>query len=135
MKNAKCNKTLYLLLNLLLVVIVIASGIILRNVNEYYRKMFEMPTGTFILYYAIPIVVSILLFVKLSMQRAIPVSFSKIVNILTTLVFVAGIAVFYIDFVRFGFFIFIAEHPEIVLVFCVQICSLVYDFLPRKTEC
>jgi len=70
------------------------------------------------------VITSILLFAKISLQREVPVRFSRIVNLAATVAFAIGAAVFYRVF---SILSFVSASPAMALILCLQLCSLAYD--------
>jgi len=134
MKNIKNKKTLYAVVSVTLVLYVIASDVARDFLRVLYSRTFQTPVLTFVLAILTPIVVSILIFAKVLLQKNIPVQFSKIINISVTILFVVGVALFYNALVLFGLLHIIVTYPMATFIFCLQLCSLAYDLLPNRNK-
>ena len=95
MKDAKNKKTLYAVVSYALVIIPIVLDMARAYFKVYYSRNFQLPIFTFILAILTPIVVSILVFTKISLQKKVPVQFSEIINIAATVVFAVCAVLFY----------------------------------------
>ena len=131
MKNEKKRKTLYAVISFATVIYFIASDITLAFLKIYYSRNYEFPTFKLVLSILTPIVVSIMIFIKILLQKDLSVQFSRHINIIVTIVFAIGAVVFYKPF-HLLYFIF--TYPVLIFVFCLQLCSLAYDLLSKRNS-
>jgi len=98
----------------------------LRHVRVYYARdpKAVLLSALFSIAILSPVITSILLFAKISLQREVPVRFSRIVNLAATVAFAIGAAVFYRVF---SILSFVSASPAMALILCLQLCSLAYD--------
>ena len=128
-KNKKSVFTLYVISCLLTVLITIGSDVVQVKTQIIYSRNFEIPILSFAMVILAPIVISFILFVKINLQRRIPVWHSRIINTISTVIFCFGIDVVYQPL---NFMTFIFDYPATVLVLCLHLCSLVYDFTKNR---
>ena len=127
------NKMLYVMVNFMLVICIIASDVAQNYFSGYNTTALEFPSFRFLLSIITPIVVSILLFVKIFTQKSVPLQFSKIVNTVALIFFVAGIMVcHYFLYMPYTLMQLLEYFPATVLVFCIQLCCLIYDLFFRR---
>ncbi len=126
MKNNKnYSMTFYAVINIAAIGLTILMDMVLRA-----YKQFAFPSMlTHALYISIPIVVSILSYIKIIMQNKTPVWFSRLINILVIVLFTVAIIVFYQPL---GLGWFISTYILTTFVFYLQLCSLAYDVFFRK---
>ena len=123
MKN---RKAIYSVLSFAAVIVPIALDSALRRVRVYYARdpKAVLLSALFSIAILSPVITSILLFAKISLQREVPVRFSRIVNLAATVAFAIGAAVFYRVF---SILSFVSASPAMALILCLQLCSLAYD--------
>lgn len=126
MKNNKnYSMIFYAVINIVAIGLTILMDIVL---GAY--KQFAFPSMlTYALYISIPIVVSILSYIKIIMQNKTPVWFSRLINIIVIILFVIAINIF---FHPLGLSWFISTYILTTFVFYLQLCSLTYDVFFRK---
>lgn len=125
----KKRHTLYTVLSFAAVVVPVALDLAMNYLRLYYGMYFKVPVLVFIIVILSPIITSILLFAKIILQKDIPVRFSRLINVAATVVFLVGAAIFY----RYPSILSsIATYPALALIFCLQLCCLVYDILGKR---
>lgn len=142
MKTLKSEMALYAVISFVAVAFVIAM-----DVTFYAYKNFHFfPKLAITLYVVTPIFVAILSYIKILMQKRMPLRFSRITNIAVVLLLLIGMIVLYplfLNLILFGTMAFIPPMGLLALVtrnimttffFCLQVCALVYDFFFRKKE-
>lgn len=103
-----------------------------RELREFYAKSFEAPVGVFYLSILVPVAVSLLFFVKILFQKRMCSRGSRTLNILAAGLLAGGVIVQYHSF---GPLFLVVNKPDLSIVICLQICSLVYDrYLIRNRD-
>jgi hypothetical protein len=110
-------------------IIYIILNLAQNSLQTFYSKNYELPLFSFVLSVVIPIIVSVLFYIKILLQKTMVTSFSKNLNILVTILLIAGIIIFYDTFT---ILYFVTTYPMLTFVFCLQLCSLTYDLFLRK---
>lgn len=126
MKNNKnYSMIVYAVINIVAIGLTILMDVVLKA-----YKQFAFPSMlTYALYISIPIVVSILSYIRIIMQNKTPVWFSRLTNIIVIVLFVIAINVFYHPL---GLAWFISTYILTTFVFYLQLYSLAYDVFFRK---
>lgn len=123
MENKTCNK-IYYFVSIFAPVIYMTFDRIQKFLQISYSRNYEMPVYVFFLSILIPVVGSLLFFVKIFFQKKMGSNISKNLNILVTALLIAGIIVFYNPF---NFWFFVTNNALLIFIICLQICSFVYD--------
>lgn len=95
-----------------------------RELREFYARSFDAPVAVFYLSIVAPIAVSILFFVKILFQKRMCSRVSRTLNILAAGLLAGGAVV---QYHAFGPLFLAMTKPDMSIVICLQICSLVYD--------
>lgn len=102
-----------------------------NSLQTLYSQNYEFPLSVFILDLLIPISVSILFFYKIILQKKIITRFSVILNILVTILLIAGMIWFY----KISNLLFwVSSDPMLTFICCLQLCSLAYDIILQRAE-
>ena len=129
MKNRKKGSVLYFV-SVFVPIIYLVLDIAQTYMKAWYSKNFEYPLILFILNIFTPVIVSVLFFVKISLQKKMLSKCSRILNIVVTILLIAGILLFYNPF---NLLYLVMRSPMLAFVFCLQICSLIYDIAAKET--
>ena len=83
------------------------------------------------IFYAVPIAVSILLYIKILMQRKMPVWYSRLINAIVIILFIIVVPAFYHPL---SWTWFVSTYILTAIVFYLQLCSFTYDIFFRKNN-
>lgn len=126
----KKNRMFYYMCSFAPIIYVILKTV--RNsLQTLYSQNYEFPLSVFILDLLIPISVSILFFYKIILQKKIITKSSVILNILVTILLIAGMIWFY----KISNLLFwVSSDPMLAFICCLQLCSLAYDIILQRAE-
>ena len=85
----------------------------------------------YVLSIAVPIAVSILLYIKILMQRKMPVWYSRLINAIVIILFIIVVPAFYHPL---SWTWFVSTYILTAIVFYLQLCSFTYDIFFRKNN-
>lgn len=126
MKN---NKNYLMIIYAIVHILAIALTVIMDIILRAYRQFAFPAMLTYHLYMSVPILISILSFIKIMMQSKISAWFSGLSNIIIIVLFVIVIKFVYRPL---GMVSFISTYNLTAFVFYLQLCSLAYDIFFRK---
>jgi hypothetical protein len=129
MKIKKYHQLLYFISSFTPIIYVILN-IIQNSLQSSYSKNFELPLYIFFLNVLTPMIVSVLFFIKIFLQKEMFSRLSRNLNILVTVLLIMGIILFYNIF---DLLHFVSVNPMLTFMFCLQLCSLCYDLFLKKT--
>lgn len=98
-----------------------------KELRAFYARSFDTPVGVFYLSILAPILVSILLFVKIRLQKRMCSRLGRNLNIFAAVLLVGGAIAQYRAFGPLVLFVSM-NKPDLSIVICLQVCSLVYDW-------
>lgn len=127
MKN---NRIFYYMCSFAPIIYVILNTV--RNsLQTLYSQNYGFPLSVFVLDLLIPVSVSILFFYKIILQKKMMTKSSVILNIVVTMLLIAGMILFNkISNLLF----FISSNPMLAFICCLQLCSLAYDIILQRAE-
>ena len=125
---------LYAVLSFAAVICLIA----LYRAQSYFKMLnsttYQYVTITFLLSILTPILVSILFFIKILLQQSISVPFSRVINMVATILFVIG-APFLLKASSYNLWYllhFVLDYPMYTFIFYLQLCSFGYDLFSKR---
>ena len=130
MKSNKREKIRYAIVSFATVVIPVMADALRDYIDVMYSRSFMFPLGRFMLAIFVPAVLAVLIFIKVMIQRNMPVRFSRLINVATVGVFILGIVFFYKPV---GLLQTILVYPITMLIACFQLCSLAYDLFFQRS--
>lgn len=110
-------------------IVVVALTILLDMLQIAYRKHTSWAIVMNVLYLSITIVVPVLSYVKIVLQRKVSIKFSRIFNTIITILFIFAINIIYHPL---SFAWFMSTFTLTTVIFYLQLCSVIYDIIFRK---
>lgn len=122
MKSKNDYKLVYPIINLAIIFFIIAMDVI----HILYKQSYFCPKLTAVSYMITPIFVSILTYVKISIQVKAVVPCSWIIDTICIIFFLVAFLFFY---KTLSLFAFITSYPLTTFIFCLYLWSLIYGLI------
>lgn len=127
MRNVKNDMVIYAVVSLAAVAFIIAMDV----TYNAYKQFYSFPKLAIMLYIITPIVVAILSYIKIMMQKRIPIRFSRIINSIAVVLLAIGVIAFYHPL---SLFTLITRNLMTTFFFWLQLCALAYDLFFRREQ-
>lgn len=122
MKSKNDCKLVYPIINLAIIFFIIAMDVI----HILYKQSYFCPKLTAVSHMITPIFVSILTYVKISIQVKAVVPCSWIIDTICIILFIVAFLLFY---KTLSLFAFITSYPLTTFIFCLYLWSLIYGLI------
>lgn len=122
MKSKNDCKLVYTIINLAIIFFIIAMDVI----HILYKQSHFCPKLAAVSYTITPIFVSILIYIKISIQVKAVVPCSWIIDTICIILFIATFLLFY---KTLSLFAFITSYPLTTFIFCLYLWSLIYGLI------
>lgn len=125
MKKRQSTIWYYVIVSIAVVILTILLD--MRKITYRKYASWTILMNTFYLF--ITVAVSILLYIKILLQSKVSIKFSRIFNSTITILFILAINIIYRPL---GFAWFMSTFTLTTVIFCLQLCAVIYDIIFRK---